>query len=536
MDENLSVDYFTKRLDFINDKSLNKLNELENNFNKLKDNFYELSKQYENKPEDNVESKQIKLDVEGLQKRMNDPKEVEMYRRTKFLAEKGQKQQEIFKKYKQNYSVNTDKLPLARDVYRLMRIDGSQESENFNRRLVNFYIKHPNDFAIAVSKGTYSADSSVYNGILMDDYERCKVYCDNFENVMIAWNEAFLKTNFNDKGMVNGLDGSIMSNLCQEKTNIVSGFTQPENIFGAPKMTAEQLAICAVGYDKEYTPEYADIVTNSLVAEQINTSKENVQRMKEKGILDDKEPMLTFKAIEVKNGKEKEIDLIKACASKDPNVKIVRRTEQEKEKLRYITVGNYRRQNMDEVKNNMEKFKEDFVNAYKGKNANTRLNTFNQDMILDENKGGFFERRFDTTSKEYKDFVEAFKKYTDEKSPDFGDHKKLVNKAKDYIKHKNVTDERSIEKLDKTGRNRVKFCQAIIEAVDKQPELLINVKEEPANNPVEQQVNLDNKPLREQALTFDDVDIEKNNIQRKEKIVEDKTAQKQVEADNNLAK
>ena len=48
MDENLSVDYFTKRLDFINDKNLNKLNEIDSNFNKLKDNFYELSKQYEN--------------------------------------------------------------------------------------------------------------------------------------------------------------------------------------------------------------------------------------------------------------------------------------------------------------------------------------------------------------------------------------------------------------------------------------------------------------------------------------------------------
>ena len=55
MDENLSVDYFTKRLDFINDKNLNKLNEIESNFNKLKDNFYELSKQYENNDKRNEE-------------------------------------------------------------------------------------------------------------------------------------------------------------------------------------------------------------------------------------------------------------------------------------------------------------------------------------------------------------------------------------------------------------------------------------------------------------------------------------------------
>ena len=55
MDENLSVDYFTKRLDFINDKNLNKLNEIDSNFNKLKDNFYELSKQYENNDKRNEE-------------------------------------------------------------------------------------------------------------------------------------------------------------------------------------------------------------------------------------------------------------------------------------------------------------------------------------------------------------------------------------------------------------------------------------------------------------------------------------------------
>ena len=57
MDENLSIDYFTKRLDFINDKCLNKLKKTENDFNNLKQNFYELTKQYENKNNDNKEIK-----------------------------------------------------------------------------------------------------------------------------------------------------------------------------------------------------------------------------------------------------------------------------------------------------------------------------------------------------------------------------------------------------------------------------------------------------------------------------------------------
>ena len=55
MDENLSLDYLNKRLDFINDKCLNKLKQIENNFNNLKDNFYELTKQCENKISDNTE-------------------------------------------------------------------------------------------------------------------------------------------------------------------------------------------------------------------------------------------------------------------------------------------------------------------------------------------------------------------------------------------------------------------------------------------------------------------------------------------------
>ena len=55
MDENLSLDYLNKRLDFINDKCLNKLKQIENNFNNLKDNFYELTKQCENKNSDNTE-------------------------------------------------------------------------------------------------------------------------------------------------------------------------------------------------------------------------------------------------------------------------------------------------------------------------------------------------------------------------------------------------------------------------------------------------------------------------------------------------
>ena len=47
MKEISSDDYIFKRLNYINNKSLNHLNKIEENFNELKDAFYELTRQYE---------------------------------------------------------------------------------------------------------------------------------------------------------------------------------------------------------------------------------------------------------------------------------------------------------------------------------------------------------------------------------------------------------------------------------------------------------------------------------------------------------
>ena len=49
MNDNLSLDLLSKKLDFINDKYQKKINKIDNNFNNLKNTFLELSSQYENK-------------------------------------------------------------------------------------------------------------------------------------------------------------------------------------------------------------------------------------------------------------------------------------------------------------------------------------------------------------------------------------------------------------------------------------------------------------------------------------------------------
>ena len=486
------------------------------------------------------DDKKIKLDVDGLRKRMNDSKEVEIYRRAKYIAEKEKKQTELYKQYKDQQGLkDTVKLPLARDLFRLMRIDGSPESENFNKRLVNLFAKHPYEVATAVLRGQYSAGTSAYNGVLMDDYERMKVYFDNYESVRLSWNEVYLKTEMGNASFVKGLDDNI-SNFLQKTVSLGSGFLIPDAIFGQPKMTKDQIEVLVSGYDKEYTKEYIFKVSTAWSDKDIDKTREELKLFKEKGILDDKETVLSYKAVLYKDGKEKEIKLIDALKNKDPKVKIeiVKRSEEEKEKLLYVTTANYKKNHMDEVKNNMEIFKADFVSSYNAKNPQTKITKFNQDMILDQHKGGFFERTFNTTSNEYKAFVTALKNYTDEKSPDYSNARKLVAKAKEYLKHKNVTDEHSIERLDKTGRNRVKLCQAIIEAIDKQPELLVNVRDNSVNNhtEIEKEANIvDKGPERESVKDLEqDVDIEKSNKLKGNNKVEIKN--KTVVIENDISK
>ena len=73
MKEISSDDYIFKRLNYINNKSLNHLNKIEENFNELKDAFYELTRQYEiNKSnEEKGKIKQEDINFNPLNEKLN---------------------------------------------------------------------------------------------------------------------------------------------------------------------------------------------------------------------------------------------------------------------------------------------------------------------------------------------------------------------------------------------------------------------------------------------------------------------------------
>ena len=98
----------------------------------------------------------------------------------------------------------------------------------------------------------------------------------------------------------------------------------------------------------------------------------------------------------------------------------------------------------------------------------------NVDEILASHKGGFFENLFGTTSEEYKYFSKAFKDFLTD-TPDKGNIRRLRQCALNYLDHKLPSfkmynqefDQRDINKLDSTGKGRVKLCLDTIAALDK---------------------------------------------------------------------
>ena len=290
----------------------------------------------------------LKLDLEGLRNKMNDPKQAEIYRRTQYIAEKEKKQEALCEKYKSKMNITNEKYPLARNLPHLIRIDNSKESREFNQRFLRLYSKHPFEVGQAVLKGIYKSDASIYNSILKDDYERCKDYCDNYEVSEIAYNEKNISTIMQgDGGLVEEFKNTNLARLIQLKQELNSGFVLPELVFEIPNMTKDQFEKCFAKLKKEDV----EILTKKYAATDIEQTKKIITSLKEKGYLDDKEPILTYKAIEVKNGKEKEISLIDAISKNDPNIKIEKRTEEEKEKMLQFSNGIRKREIVNKTEN-----------------------------------------------------------------------------------------------------------------------------------------------------------------------------------------
>ena len=317
------------------------------------------------------EGNKITPDVKGLQEKLNDPKQVEIYRRSKFLKEKHDKQEALYRQYKTKMKIDDAKFPLARNMATMMRIDNSLAADNFNQRFIKLYSKYPNEFTQAILRGVYKTDSTIFNDILKDDYERCKSFYDNYEHVKIAFNSKNIQKELEakDSELAQEIKDSNITKFVELQQDLGTSFEHPELIFEIPEMTKDQAFTCysKVDLNEGHDKDYLLFANAKLFDSETEKTKQIVNSLKEKGILDDKEPMLSYKAIEVKNGKEKEISVIEAITKNDPNIRIEKRTEAEKAGILQVTASGRRKEVLEKIN-----VREEIKNYLKGLKDNPK--------------------------------------------------------------------------------------------------------------------------------------------------------------------
>ena len=397
-------------------------------------------------------------DIEGFKAKINDPKQAEIYRRTNYISEiKAKKKEILYKTYDELGINHKDNLPLSGTIDLLIRIDNTPEANKYNKNLLRYYHKYPNDVSQVVIKALLNADSTIYDSILKDDYERCKDYTDYFERSQLAFNSDYIINTIGENSKTNYLKNTQLVDLLKAQNNLSAGFTMLD-FFAIPKISFEQYQELLINKNDIRIANIIDTITKDKdVYFTEKDGKEEIKLLKNAGILNDKDktPALSFKAIETaEDGTKKEIKLIDALKDNNPNVKIEKRSEEEKANITYIT------EDLKE-RTTFRIFGIEFLNDYN----NDKLKKFDRDKILDNNKGSFFERLFNTTSKEYKEFVANFKKFTDPKHPDISVKNKLIASANAYLRHKGVNEDYDVFNLDEgTGKERVRFCQAVLYA------------------------------------------------------------------------
>ena len=163
-----------------------------------------------------------------------------------------------------------------------------------------------------------------------------------------------------------------------------------------------------------------------------------------------------------------------------------------------------------------------FENLFKDKMNNVVI-----PQALKNNKGGFFENLFGTTSKEYKEFSKSLANMVEDGS-EKGDLDGLRDKAEAYLSHKfkdydpntsNSIKEEDIAKLDSTSKGRVRLCLAVINSIDytKKAEYRdLNPFDDKADINIFGEINKLNQKFEEldkfQNNLKIDSDIDKNNI------------------------
>jgi hypothetical protein len=203
-------------------------------------------------------------------------------------------------------------------------------------------------------------------------------------------------------------------------------------------------------------------------------------------------------------------DAINQVRNGNQNIFFERRSQAEMEEMRKI--------NKTYEREYLKVWQDKFSRAFDGR-------PFNYDQIKDHHKGNIFERIGFRTSREYNTFIDALKDFNDPNSPHYLNKERLRNAANGYIDHK-AEQGISLNRMDKTGRDRILLASSVIKALDQmEDKVAVNaeienrLRENDYRSVIEIQPAINNQAeVQENFFDNNQIDMDDNQVQMSNEI------------------
>ena len=361
-----------------------------------------------------------------LEERMNDENMVARYRLSQEIAELDKQYTKAYKDIIGEFKLPTNNY-LSRSIKFLLKIDGSEESKNYNRGLLETYTKHPEEFTYKRIKNLMNYDPKELIEIgndkvkLMEFYKNNMALCNEANEFGDAMNQKAL-------GITKKLDAAKDSfKVLVQKINYggtVCGESNSLTFFSLPKLSDDKNQLI-YNHIRNVFPGKEEMEARR-VYEGYQRDKNNeslagiISKLEAKSLTFNKNPFLKYKALETnpETGKVKEVSLLDYANEKE-NVTVVERSSDEIERLNNIT----------------SKFEIKYSNEFQkrlGARLGKAYNIFNMQK---EMAGGFFDRMFRKPSPEFKDFMQRLADFTNPEKEGFLDKEGLKDSIEKYARH-----------------------------------------------------------------------------------------------------
>ena len=159
-----------------------------------------------------------------------------------------------------------------------------------------------------------------------------------------------------------------------------------------------------------------------------------------------------------------------------------------------------------------------------------KMDKMSMNDIIERHKGGFFEKMFGTTSKEFKDVITQFENFEDMNSNTYHDTTQLSQASQRYLDYKGVKTYEDIMKLSGTSKDRALLCWSVVQTC-KREEINNSFAKDYVQVP-EKPIDADINDLQNGKPVFVNI-INKEMAIKDKDILEDKIDQTTIKQDYN---